>query len=126
MKKAIIQFAFLLLACTITKAQDFTSLFNGKNLDGWYSYIRNTIDMDTANVFTVKDNLLQVSGKYFRYIATKKWYKNFHLSLEFKWGVSKHAPRQNTKRDSGILYYFSSVSTRIWIQPYIFFIGANS
>jgi hypothetical protein len=116
MKKVILAFSFLLIISTLTKAQDFASLFNGKNLDGWYTYIHNApIDLDTANVFTVQENLLHVSGKYFGYIATKKEYKNFHLSLEFKWGLTKYPPRQNAKRDSGILYYFSSTAPdKIW------------
>ena len=103
--------------CSSVKGQNFTSLFNGKDLSGWYTYIRNSpIDMDTAGVFTVEDKMVHVSGKYFGYIATKQEYKSFHLSLEFKWGAAKHAPRQNRKRDSGILYYFSS-STRDKIWP---------
>jgi hypothetical protein len=117
MKKNI---AFLLLfttcICLEIKAQKFISLFNGKNFDGWYVYIRNNpIDTDTAGVFTVDDKMIHVSGKYFGYIATKQEYENFHLSLEFKWGVAKHPPRQNSKRDGGILYYFSSSTpNKIW------------
>lgn len=116
MKKLIFLFVSLLFL-SFAKAQNFVSLFNGKDLDGWYVYIRdNPIDTDTAGVFTVDDKMIHVSGKYFGYIATKQEYENFHLSLEFKWGVAKHPPRQNRKRDSGILYYFSS-STRDKIWP---------
>ena len=111
-------FLFLFVACfsSAIKAQKFTSLFNGKNLDGWYIYIRDApVDTDTAGVFTVDDKMIHVSGKYFGYIATKQEYKNFHLSLEFKWGTAKHPPRQNRKRDSGILYYISSSKPdKIW------------
>ena len=116
MKKAFFQFALLFLINTLTKAQEFSSLFNGKNLDGWYIYIRNSpVGADTSGVFTVQNNMLHVSGKYFGYVATTKEYKNFHLSLEFRWGVAKHPPRLNAKRDSGILYYFSSTNPdKIW------------
>ena len=117
MKKNI-SLLLVLLVCfgTDIRAQNFTPLFNGKNLDGWYVYIRNTpIDLDSAGVFTVGGKMLHVSGKYFGYIATKQEYKNFHLSLEFKWGAAKHSPRENRKRDSGILYYFSSSTPdKIW------------
>ena len=114
--RTVILLVLLLFLYPVAKAQKYTSLFNGKDLDGWYIYIRDTpLDIDTAGVFTVHDNMLHVSGKYFGYIATKKEYKNFHLSLEFKWGSAKHPPRENRKRDSGILYYFSSSTPdKIW------------
>jgi len=115
MKTALLLYGCLLLM-TGLKAQKFTSLFNEKNLKGWYVYLRDTpVDLDTAQVFTVQDGLLHISGKTFGYIATTDSYQNFHLSLEFKWGVDKHPPRQNRKRDSGILYYFSSsAKNKIW------------
>ncbi len=107
---------FLVCFCSGIKAQKFNSLFNGKNLDGWYTFVRNSpIATDTAGVFTVDDKMIHVSGKYFGYIATAQTYKNFHLSLEFKWGTAKHPPREDKKRDSGILYYFpTSAPDKIW------------
>jgi hypothetical protein len=114
--KKIISFLCLFLSLSVIQAQQFVPLFNGKDLDGWYVFLRGLpAGQDTANIFTVTDNMLHVSGKTFGYICTKNSYKNFHLTLEFKWGVVKHPPRLNAKRDSGILYYFSSSSPdKIW------------
>ena len=114
--KKIIFFTCLLFVLSVSKGQQFDPLFNNKNLDGWYVYLRGqATGQDTAKVFTVRDNMLLVSGKTFGYICTNDSYKNFHLTLEFKWGTQKHPPRQNAKRDSGILYYFSSSSPdKIW------------
>src|SRR5687768_13281681 len=116
MKKIFVLFCSILLSLSIIRAQQFTSIFNGKNLDGWYTFLRGMpLGQDTGNVFTVHDNMLHISGQTFGYIATKNSYNNFHLTLEFKWGVQKHPPRQNAKRDSGILYYFSSTSRdKVW------------
>ena len=41
----------------------------------------------------------------FGYISTEDGYRNYHLSLEYKWGQEKFTPRQNLKRDSGLLYH---------------------
>lgn len=41
----------------------------------------------------------------FGYISTEDNYRNYHLSLEYKWGVEKFRPRENAKRDSGLLYH---------------------
>jgi hypothetical protein len=38
-------------------------------------------------------------------ISTNLEFENYHLRLQFKWGQSKHNPRKNAKRDSGLLYH---------------------
>jgi hypothetical protein len=115
MRKSII-LTLLIVSCCLAHAQQSKSLFNGKNLDGWYVFLRGQpVGLDSAKVFTVQDGLLHVSGQSFGYIATTNSYRNFHLTLEFKWGVQKHAPRLDRKRDSGVLYYFSSSSPdKVW------------
>jgi hypothetical protein len=106
----------VLLSCFVLNAQNTTPVFNGKSLDGWYIFLSGQEkNQDSAHVFTVHDNMLHVSGQNFGYVATDKSYKNFHLTLEFKWGVKKHAPRLERKRDSGILYYFAgSARDKVW------------
>lgn len=121
MKKALI-----LLSCTFflgqmnIHAQRTSPLFNGKNLDGWYVFLNNNVgSQDPDSAFTVHDNMLHITGRGVGYICTKKSYKNFHLTLEFKWGEKKYLPRLTDKRDSGILYYFLSGSQdKIWPRSY--------
>ncbi|MES1218717.1 MAG: DUF1080 domain-containing protein, partial [Bacteroidota bacterium] len=62
---------------------------------------------DPEKVFAIENGLLHISGKEFGYICTEKEFTNFHLSVEFKWGVKKYPPRDadTTKRDNGICYY---------------------
>ncbi len=100
------------------KQPSFTSLFNARNLNGWYSFLptkgRNN---DPENVFTVHDGMLHISGKEFGYIATNKTYGNFHLAVEFKWGVKKYPPRDadTIKRDNGILFFVSpAAKDTVW------------
>ncbi|HSC39291.1 MAG TPA: DUF1080 domain-containing protein [Chitinophagaceae bacterium] len=115
MKKITLLLGLFTCLCTASlRAQQFTPLFNGKSLDGWYVFLRDkTVPADS--VFTVEDGMLHVSGRTFGYVCTNASYKNFHLILEFKWGVAKYPPRQNAKRDSGVLYYFSSSSPdKVW------------
>ena len=56
-------------------------------------------------MFQFEGNVLHVSGEDFGYIVTEKKYVDFHLTLEFKWGEKKYPPRENAKRDAGILYH---------------------
>ena len=107
MKKSMLAISLLFSLC-LNAQEKMKPLFNGKNLNGWYSFLRTQgKNNDPEKVFAVEDGLLHISGKEFGYIATEKVYKNFHLVAEFKWGVKKYPPRDadTTKRDNGICYY---------------------
>ena len=80
-------------------------LFDGKNLDGWYSWLRESKADDPKGVFQVKDGMLRVSGEDLGYLATKRSFHDYHLVLEFKWGERTWAPRLNNARDSGVLVH---------------------
>ncbi len=98
-------------------------LFNGKDLEGWDTYIGAPYDSvqqkfagkplglnhDPGSVFSVVeiDNkpAIRISGENFGGISTQKAFKNYHFQLEFKWGSLKWHPKKNSKRDSGLLYH---------------------
>lgn len=120
MKKLL--FAGFILTCNCLNAQlqneVMKPLYNGKNLDGWYSFLTSKgKNNDTEKVFSVENGFLHISGKEFGYIATLNEYTNFHLVVEFKWGVKKYPPRDadTTKRDNGICYYFpADAKDTVW------------
>jgi len=60
----------------------WTTLFNGKDLDGWKFHFGKE---GAANdgTFTVKDGILICSGKPSGYMVTAKSYSNFTLQFEF-------------------------------------------
>jgi hypothetical protein len=92
-----------------------TALFNGNNLDGWTKFLRDQgINKDPLHVFTVENGTIHVTGQEFGYLATAKSYRNFHLSLEFKWGEKKFPPREKEKRDAGICFHADLSSNKIW------------
>ena len=70
---------FLSIAAVQLHAQTKTSLFNGKDLTGW------TIN-GTEKWYVDKGELVCESGpdKQYGYLSTKKNYKNFILTLQFK------------------------------------------
>ena len=102
---ACFAFSWFCLNAQPTKMQP---LFNGKNLDGWYSFLTTKgKNSDPEKVFTVENGVLHISGKEFGYICTEKTFADFHLAVEFKWGEKKFPPRDadTTKRDNGICFY---------------------
>ncbi|MCP4644335.1 MAG: DUF1080 domain-containing protein, partial [bacterium] len=81
-------------------------LFNGENLDGFYTFLRDRgRDADPKGVFTVKDGVLRISGEEWGCITTDEEFDCYHLIAEFKWGQLTHAPRVDRARDSGILLH---------------------
>jgi hypothetical protein len=80
-------------------------LFNGHDLDGWYSWLVDTRYEDPRRVFTVQSGLLRISGEGFGYLATCNSYRDYHLVVEFRWGNSNWQPRKGKARDSGIFLH---------------------
>lgn len=92
-------------------------IFNGKNFDGWYLYLRDRpINEDSKKVFQIdKGGVIHISGEEFGYMMTDKIYGDFSLKLEFKWGEKKWPPRLDKPRDSGICFHVSDgTKDKIW------------
>ena len=82
------------------------SLFNGKDLEGWYTYLKDRgRDVDPLKVFTVADGLLRISGEEFGCVTSLEEFENYRLVMEFKWGELTHAGRIDKARDSGLLVH---------------------
>ncbi len=114
MKRFIFLIALLPYSFLNAQTDKMKSIFNGKDLQGWTTYLLKAgVDKDPQSVFKIEDGILQVSGQDLGYVATKKIYKNFHLSLEFKWGEKKYPPREYNKRDAGICYNVEK-QDKIW------------
>lgn len=93
-----------------------TKLFLPDDKNDWYIYLsKSGKDNDPKKVFAFEGDILHVSGEEFGYIVTNKKYSNFHLTLEFKWGEKKYPPRENEKRDAGIMYHVNLYNgDKIW------------
>lgn len=116
---------------TIENQPEWTTLFNGEDLSGWYTYQRQPeptsqvlgiprddegnylepigLNNDPLRVFTVVEEdgepAIRISGETFGILVTNEEYENYHFKVEFKWGDEKWPPREKLKMDSGILYH---------------------
>jgi Domain of Unknown Function (DUF1080) len=94
------------LAAADLKSGGVIRLFNGKNLEGFDTYLeKQGENKDPDKVFQVHDGMVHISGAEYGYIITKQEYSNYHLRAEFKWGEATHPPRLGGARDSGILFH---------------------
>lgn len=94
---------------------EWKSLFNGKDLSGWDTYIATPSgdsplvpNRDPNQVFSVvaadDTPAIRVSGKEYGAITTRESFENFHFRIQFKWGLGRYGDRATVGRDSGILY----------------------
>ncbi len=93
---------FLFSGCS----ENGVALFNGENLNGWYTYIKGRgKNSDPNKVFTVSDKMIRVSGEEFGCLTTDNEYENYKISLEYKWGANTYGKRESKARDSGLLLH---------------------
>jgi hypothetical protein len=86
------------------------SLFNGKDLSNFYTWLTDFKHEDPNRVFTVVDQVdgapaIRSSGQNWGGIVTKERYQNYHLIVEFRWGTVTWGNRKNRTKDSGILLH---------------------
>ena len=97
------------------KDQEWISLFNGKNLEGWDTYLSYQpgsdneeiigVNEDPDGIFSVVDGVIRIDGRIWGALTSVKEFENYHLRFKFKWGEKRYPPRENEKRDSGLLYH---------------------
>ena len=126
--------ATLLTTIPIHGQTGWTPLWNGKNLDGWTTWMRQPertsevpglkrdadgrytepigTGRDPLKVFTVVNDVdgrpaIRISGEVFGELRSRRSLSNYHLRFQFKWGDKKWPPRDRaeTRRDSGLLYH---------------------
>jgi hypothetical protein len=104
---------------------EWRSLFDGKDLTGWETFLRPAspkdpnygLNRDPERVFTVEQldggPVIHVSGKYWGGIITTEQFENYHLQVEFKWGTKTWPPRFDATLDSGLLYHCAAPSAEL-------------
>lgn len=89
-------------------------LFNGRNLDGWYVVVQGKGRVAGQDLFRVSDGAIQTypdapdgSPQPFAGLITEKEYSDYQLTVEYKWGTKKLAPRAlpDSVRDAGVCYH---------------------
>jgi hypothetical protein len=107
----------------LTPKEKWISLFNGKNLNGWDTYLGREVDdngktisspvgfnNDPKHVYTVvKEDgkpAIRISGETWGALITKQEFENYHLRLQFKWGSVLWGQKKKANvRGSGVLYH---------------------
>lgn len=74
------------------------------------NYLENVgLNRDPVGVYSVVqlegEPAIRISGRMFGALTTKAEFENYHLTLAYRWGDKKWAPRDQAPLDSGLLYH---------------------
>jgi len=106
---------------------DFTSLFNGQDLSGWHTWLGAAevprlpiklwwdwppqvgLNVDPQQVFSVVQEdgapAIRISGETWGALISEQQYSDYAVSLQYKWGEARYAPRAEKPRNTGLLYH---------------------
>jgi hypothetical protein len=100
------------------------SIFNGRNLQGWSVHHASKAPEGApapATLFAVENGVIHAyptqaagSEQPNAYLETVSEYQDYVLSLEYRWGEKKFAPRLNVVRDAGLLYHVHRARPSDW------------
>jgi hypothetical protein len=79
--------------------------FNGRDLAGFTTYLKDSKHEDPRKVFSVVDGMIRITGEEWGALTTAEEYSDYHLIVEWKWGERTWPPREKAARDSGILLH---------------------
>jgi hypothetical protein len=85
--------------------EEKVKLFNGWNLDGFTVFLRDNGANDPRRVFTVRDRKLVISGEEWGALTTVDEWRDYKITVEWRWGGKAWPPREKRARDSGILLH---------------------
>ena len=101
-------------AAAAASSREWTPLLNGKDLTGWYTFLRGPgRDKDPQHVFQVTgDGVVHLykdaeegADMPFGYFCSEKEYGDCRIRFEYKWGTKRFGRRATRPRDSGFLYH---------------------
>lgn len=96
-----------LLTFPFSKAhsQKVVKLFNQKNLAGWYAYEPATgKQQDASKIFHADKKMIRMYGEKIGYLMSNQSFRDFQLTIDFKWNTDSTFARKSTKKNSGIMY----------------------
>jgi len=121
LKKTIFAFVFLLVLNSCAVQQKSLSM------DDWYAFTKTSTErLEPSKAYAFSDGMIRMYGENNGYLMTKKSYKNFELSLEFRWNTEEKF-KTNNKKNSGVMYNIPIDSPdKIWPKGIQFQIKENT
>lgn len=101
-------FIAVLLLSQKNNAQQI-ALFNQKDLKGWYAFGEEKGKVsNAAELFSTEDNMIRMYGPKAGYLMSEQSFKNFKLTVEFRWNTDAKFAKKNNSKNSGVMYLVPS------------------
>lgn len=99
LKKIIFAFTiFLLLNSCVVQNKNFSD-------NDWYAFTKKSKERTKpSKVYEFTNGMIRMYGDNIGYLMSQKSYKNFELSLEFRWNIEEKYNTQKGKKNSGVMY----------------------
>ena len=116
MMKAFLTVGAAVAAMSLGAVDAPRALFNGKDLSGWYTWVRDRgRNADPKGVFTVTNGVIHVTGEEFGSLVSEEEFADYHLSLEYRFlGGKQFAGKQGAAPDSGLLFHSTGPDGAFW------------
>jgi hypothetical protein len=121
-KKITVAFAFLFVLNSCSVHQKSLST------NDWYAFTKSsTVRIAPSKVYEFTDGMIRMHGDNIGYLMTKNSYKNFELSLDYRWNMEEKFHRGDSKKNSGVMYNIPVDSPdNIWPKGIQFQIKENT
>jgi hypothetical protein len=102
----------------ISPRNEAIQLFNGQDFRGLYTFLKGRgVRREPDDVFRVEDGLIHVSGVGSGYVATENEYRDYQLTVEYKWG--RRDDGSGDVRNAGVLVHGTGAdgghSSGVWM-----------
>lgn len=111
--------------------EGWTTLFNGKNLDGWTpgnasASFFTAEQLDGEGVIHVYPTQADQSTQGQGALRTNASYSSYVFHLEYKWGTKRFADRKDKDRDNGICFHVTAPLGDVWPTSVEFQLGSQA
>jgi hypothetical protein len=120
-QKIISVFALLLILNSCAVQQ------KSLTINDWYAFTKNSTErLEPSKVYDFSDGMIRMYGENNGYLMSQKSFKNFELSLEYRWNIEEKYKTKN-KKNSGVMYNIPADSPdKIWPKGIQFQIKENT
>ena len=95
----------LFLASQSNHAQKKVKLFNQKDLKGWYAFGEEKGKVNNAaELFSVENKMIRMYGPKSGYLMSEQSFKNFEMTVEFRWNLDTQVAKKMNTKNSGVMY----------------------
>ncbi|KQB43815.1 Secreted glycosyl hydrolase [Flavobacterium daejeonense] len=90
-------------------AQKRIALFNQKDLKGWYAFGEEKGKANNASeLFSVENSMIRMYGPKAGYLMSEQSFRNFELTVEFRWNTDSQFAKKSNSKNSGVMYLVPS------------------